>query len=113
MEAEYIHWHYNQSAESKHLTENGDWKTVTIQYDTEKMQAKLQQILKDFGVSVTVTDSKTEAFKDGKYTGLEEQIAQLKKDNDWLFASQVPQSGGASHQQQNPAVDEFADFRKA
>lgn len=51
-------------------------------------------------------------FKDGKYTGLDEQIAQLKKDNDWLFTSTVPQSGGSPHNPATPSSDEFADFRK-
>ena len=51
-------------------------------------------------------------FKEGKYSGLEEQIAQIKKDNDWLFTSTVPQSAGSSHHSDNPQVDEFESFRK-
>ena len=51
-------------------------------------------------------------FKEGKYTGLDEQIAQIKKDNEWLFTSPTPQSVGATHQNTPPATDEFADFRK-
>lgn len=51
-------------------------------------------------------------FKEGKYTGLDEQIAQIKKDNDWLFVNTVPQSAGSNHNPNNPPVDEFEEFRK-
>ena len=51
-------------------------------------------------------------FKEGKYTGLDEQIAQIKKDNEWLFSSTTPQSVGASHGNQTPPSDEFSDIRK-
>ncbi|MCM1259633.1 MAG: phage scaffolding protein [Prevotella sp.] len=54
-------------------------------------------------------------FKDGKYTGLDEQIAQIKKDNDWLFNNQVPKSVGSEHGKQvggtDGKTDEFAAFR--
>ena len=92
----------------------------------EEYNAKVLEIQKSYELDKVLTSSGARnssalkgmldlskcEFKDGKYTGLDEQIAQLKKDNDWLFASQVPQSGGASHQPQNPTSDEFADFRK-
>ena len=51
-------------------------------------------------------------FKEGKYTGLDEQIAQIKKDNEWLFSSTTPQSAGASHGNPTPPSDEFLDIRK-
>lgn len=50
-------------------------------------------------------------FKEGKYIGLDEQIAQVKKDNEWLFTSSVPQSSGAEHGKSNPSADEFANLR--
>lgn len=50
-------------------------------------------------------------FKDGKYTGLDEQIAQIKKDYEWLFTSSVPSSSGAEHGKGNPPADEFANLR--
>lgn len=92
----------------------------------EEYNAKVLEIQKSYELDKVLTSSGARnssalkgmldlskcEFKEGKYTGLEEQIAQLKKDNDWLFASQVPQSGGASHQSKNPTSDEFADFRK-
>lgn len=49
-------------------------------------------------------------FKEGKHIGLEEKIAQIKKENAWLFESQVPSSAGQQHQQANV---ENAELRKA
>ena len=50
-------------------------------------------------------------FKDGAYKGLDEQIAQIKKDNDWLFNSQVPSRIGSNHQRSDNSGDEFEKFR--
>lgn len=49
-------------------------------------------------------------FKDGKHVGLEEKVAQIRKDNSWLFESQVPSSVGQGHHQD---VVENQDLRKA
>lgn len=50
-------------------------------------------------------------FKEGKYTGLDEQIAQIKKDNGWLFNSQQDPQVGAKHNGQPSNDDEFSTLR--
>lgn len=49
-------------------------------------------------------------FKDGKHVGLEEKVAQIKKDNGWLFESQVPDSAGKQH---HTDVVQNQELRKA
>lgn len=50
-------------------------------------------------------------FKEGKYTGLDEQIAQIKKDNEWLFTSTQPQQIGVEHKAPQGNEDEFSTLR--
>lgn len=51
-------------------------------------------------------------FKDGKHVGLEEKVAQIRKDNGWLFETQAPQSVGAKHEP-TQATPQDNDLRKA
>lgn len=90
-------------------------------YETRVLEIQksyeLEKILSSSGARNTsalkgMLDLEKCTFKEGKYTGLDEQIAQIKKDNDWLFTSTVPQSVGSSHNPNNPQVDEFEEIRK-
>ena len=90
-------------------------------YETRVLEIQksyeLEKILSSSGARNTsalkgMLDLEKCTFKEGKYTGLDEQIAQIKKDNDWLFASTVPQSAGSSHNSNTQTVDEFDTFRK-
>ena len=90
-------------------------------YETRVLEIQksyeLEKILSSSGARNTsalkgMLDLEKCTFKEGKYTGLDEQIAQIKKDNDWLFSSTVPQSAGSSHNSNTQTVDEFDTFRK-
>lgn len=90
-------------------------------YETRVLEIQksyeLEKILSSSGARNTsalkgMLDLEKCTFKEGKYTGLDEQIAQIKKDNDWLFTSTVPQSIGSSHKHSDPQVDEFEEIRK-
>lgn len=95
----------------------------------EEYEAKILQMQKDYTLDSVLGKSGARnvnalkgmidlskcEFKDGTYKGLDEQIAQIKKDNDWLFANQVPKSVGSQHGKQvggtDGGADEFAAFR--
>lgn len=91
----------------------------------EEYNAKVLEIQKSYELDKVLTSSGARnssalkgmldlskcEFKEGKYIGLDEQIAQVKKDNEWLFTSSVPQSSGAEHGKGNPPADEFETFR--
>lgn len=107
---------------SKQITE----LQATNQKAKEEYEAKILQMQKDFVLETALQASGARnskalkamlelekcEFKDGNYKGLDEQISQLKKDNEWLFTSSVPKTGGFPHKETNTTVDEFADFRK-
>lgn len=51
-------------------------------------------------------------FKDGKYDGLDEQISQIKKDNDWLFNTSVKKTVGFEHKKDDDSGnDDFSFYR--
>lgn len=51
-------------------------------------------------------------FKDGKYEGLDEQISQIKKDNDWLFNTSVKKNVGFEHNKDDDSgKDDFSFYR--
>lgn len=91
----------------------------------EDYDAKVLQLQKDYTLESVLSKSGAKnanalkgmldlskcEFKDGSYKGLDEQIAQIKKDNDWLFNSQVPSSIGSNHQRSDNSGDEFEKFR--
>lgn len=52
-------------------------------------------------------------FKDGKYVGLEEQIAQVRKDNTWLFDGGMPKGVGTDPNKGNPAPNKTDSKLKA
>lgn len=75
-------------------------------------EAQLLQLEKDHALETTLLnagsknknalkgmlgDISSYEFKDGKFTGLEEKIAQVRKDNSWLFETTVPSSAGKNH----------------
>lgn len=91
----------------------------------EEYEGKILQLQKDYALDSIITKANAKnsnalkgmldlskcEFKDGAYVGLDEQIAQIKKDNSWLFNETTPQRGGYKHPQTNPNNDEFAGFR--
>lgn len=91
----------------------------------EEYDAKVLQLQKDYILESVLSKSGAKnanalkgmldlskcEFKDGAYKGLDEQIAQIKKDNDWLFNSQVPSRIGSNHQRSDNSGDEFEKFR--
>lgn len=92
----------------------------------ESYEAKILQLQKDYALESALTKSGARnpkalkgmldlekcEFKDGAYKGLDEQIASVKKENDWLFNSGTSK-GGFNHNEgnPNPGNDEFAQFR--
>lgn len=82
-------------------------KNYTLESILAKSGARNQNALKG------MLDLTKCTFKDGVYSGLDEQIAQIKKDNDWLFTNQVSTSAGSEHHgSDGGGVDEFEKFRK-
>lgn len=82
-------------------------KNYTLESILAKSGARNQNALKG------MLDLTKCTFKDGVYSGLDEQIAQIKKDNDWLFTNQVSTSAGSEHHGSDGGeVDEFEKFRK-
>lgn len=82
-------------------------KNYTLESILAKSGARNQNALKG------MLDLTKCTFKDGVYSGLDEQIAQIKKDNDWLFTNQVSTSAGSEHYgSDGGGVDEFEKFRK-
>lgn len=89
----------------------------------EEYDSKILQMQKDSALELTLSKSgakNTKAlkgmldlekceFKDGVYKGLDEQIASLKKENDWLFASQNPTTVGFEHK--NPTPNGEPEFK--
>lgn len=93
----------------------------------EEYEAKILTMQKDYALENVLNTSGAKnskalrgmidlekcTFKDGKYEGLEEQISQIKKDNEWLFNSSVPGSAGFNHKKDepNPGNDDFSFYR--
>lgn len=92
----------------------------------EEYDAKILQLQKDYTLESLLSKSGAKnanalrgmldlskcEFKDGSFKGLDEQIAQIKKDNDWLFNNQVPSSIGSDHHgAKSGGEDEFEKFR--
>ena len=83
----------------------------------EEYEAKILQMQKDSALEITLSKSGAKNanalkgmidlskcdFKDGGYIGLDEQIAQIKKDNDWLFNNPTQIKVGYDHTNQNDA----------
>lgn len=98
-------------------------KKAQSEYESEVLKIKKDSALKlklsqsgakstDALLGMISKDVEGMEFKDDNYVGLDEKIAQIKKDNAWLFEEAVPQSGGQYHYGNPPSGDEFSELRK-
>ena len=98
-------------------------KKAQSEYESEVLRIKKDSALKlklsqsgakstDALLGMISKDVEGMEFKDDNYVGLDEKIAQIKKDNAWLFEEAVPQSGGQYHYGNPPSGDEFSELRK-
>lgn len=92
----------------------------------EEYEAKILNMQKDYALESALNlsgaknskalkgmlDLEKCTFKDGKYEGLDEQISQIKKDNDWLFNTSVKKTVGFEHKKDDdPGNDDFTFYR--
>lgn len=96
--------------------------------DQAEYEAKIVNIQKNYELDRVLTTAKAKnvkalkgmldmekvTFADGKYTGLDEQIEEIRKNNEWLFEQTIPTSVGKDHKQDpNQRTAEDAKLRKA